>query len=101
MWSNPPWGPSRPPWSPCRPGGQLGGFGLFVLGVQMQAVDELLTVQQVVLGLPGVLLAAVTLPPDQVLPLALLVAPLVHDPLHLEGENQERVSISNDMITIQ
>lgn len=57
------------------------------LRVQPQAVelvDELLAVHQVVLRFPRVLLASVALPSDQVLPLALLVPPLVHYPLHLK-----------------
>ena len=70
----------------ASPAGLRCWFGAAVC-VQMQAVeliDELLTAEQVVLGLPGVLFASVALPPDQVLPLPLLVLALVHYSLHLQ-----------------
>ena len=70
---------------------ELGGAGLLprleplVLGqVQpVELIDELLTVQQVVLGLPSVLRAPIAFPPDQVLPFSLLVLPLVYNPFDL------------------
>ena len=75
----------------------LGGAGLLprleplVLGqVQpVELVDELLTVQQVVLGLPRVLRAPVAFPPDEVLPFPLLVPPLVYNPFNLGGGQGE------------
>ena len=70
---------------------KLGGAGLLprleplVLGqVQpVELINELLTMQQVVLGLPRVLRAPVAFPPDQILPFSLLVLPLVYNPFNL------------------
>lgn len=70
---------------------ELGGTGLLpwlgplVFGhVQpIEFVDELLTVQQMVLWLPRVLRAPIAFPPDEILPLPFLVLPLVYNPLNL------------------
>lgn len=63
------------------------------MGVKSQAVelvDEFLTVQQVVLWFPRVLLTSITFPPYQVLPLTLLVAPFVHNSFHLQGAHVDK-----------
>lgn len=49
----------------------------------VEFVDKLLTVQQVVLGLPRVLGAPIAFPPDKILPFPFLVLPLVYNPFNL------------------
>lgn len=61
----------------------------------VELVDEFLAVQQVVLWFPGVLLTSITLPPYQVLPLTLLVAPFVHNSFHLQGAHEVMESSIN------
>lgn len=70
----------------------LPGLDPLVLGqVQpVELIDELLTVQEVVLRLPCVLRAPIALPPDEVLPFALPVLALVYNPLNLGKETTVR-----------
>lgn len=37
---------------------------------------------------PGVFIAPVAFPPDEILPFALLVLPFVYNPLYLKGKNK-------------
>lgn len=88
---------------------ELGGAGLLprleplVLSqVQpVELIDELLTVQQVVLRLPSVLRAPVAFPPDQVLPFSLLVLPLVYNPFDLGCGRRIRKEREKEKIKIK
>lgn len=52
----------------------------------VELIYKFLTMEKVMFRFPGVFIAPIAFPPDEIFPFALLVLPFVYNPLYLKGK---------------